>query len=208
MLILFKLKCRRCDVLRHVRERLNNIFFRTCIQVRARRSHYCLTLSVVPILPTSRGNFKPFLATLPNLFTAATIFLGTDETLPLLDFPVLHSRYVSASLPHHIRLHIIELGSAVICGLIKPANGFLRSQEHTVVFLIDRLSQVRDVTETVSCIAHRARNTLGSYPLNLIFLIVLKGANQVDALLDGANGCDFVVDFHGAMRSSLVCVLA
>lgn len=64
------------------------------------------------------------------------------------------------------------------------------------------------MTETVSCIAHRARNTLGSYPLNLIFLIVLKGANQVDTLLDGANGCDFVVDFHGAMRSSLVCVLA
>ena len=50
--------------------------------------------------------------------------------------------------------------------------------------------------------------SFGLYPSNEILFFIFQRTNQVDALLDGTNGRDLVVNLHGPVLTSLAGVLA
>ena len=138
-----------------------------------------------------------------------TSSISRHSSRPTCRFPVIptcscHDSHL-CSLPFRIQ-EIFLRGRSLIGQAFKLRQRVLH--RHKCDPLIDWCAKVRNLSVSVWSSAHCVDNTFRSHPLNLIFLLVLKGPDQVDALLNWAHWSNFVINFHGTVISCLARVHA
>ena len=61
---------------------------------------------------------------------------------------------------------------------------------------VDRVTEIGDLSIGVRVRSVVCCHAFGPRLLDFILLLVFERSDKVDTLLDGADGCDFVVNFH------------